>query len=191
MIALAVTMLAWSLRRDVANPKRWVALTATVALGVWFSYPLVFVAAGLGFFLVGLVIRTPHARAVVGFGVFGLVSAASWLASYLAFGRPQAQAAPFYSKLETWRGAFPPVGRPWEIPGWLLDVHTGNMLAYPLGANHYGSIVTALFVLAGVVRLARSNRALLVLLLGPLPLMFLASCFRFYPYGTSARTTLF
>ncbi len=191
LIALAATILAWSLRGNLLDGKRWLGLTLTVGLGVWFSYPLVFVAAGVGVFLVIQVTRTPHARAILGFGCFGIVSATSWLASYLAFGRPQALAAPFYSRLETWRGAFPPLGRPWQVPGWLLDVHTGNMLAYPLGGNHYASAGTTILVLIGAVRCWRTRRDLAILLLSPLPPMLLASCFRLYPYGTSARTTLF
>ncbi len=191
LIALAATVLAWSLRRDPSRLRRWAALTAVIGLGVWFSYPLIFVAASVGLFLVGRVIRDPRPRAIAGLVAFATLSAASWLASYLAFGRPQALAAPFYSRLETWRGAFPPLARPWEVPAWLLDVHTGNMLAYPLGGNNYASSVTTILVTLGAVRLWRSRRDLVVLLLGPLPFMLLASCFRLYPYGTSARTTLF
>jgi len=191
LLALGATILAWSIRRDVLAWRRWCALTLIVGLGVWFSYPLVLVAVGLGMFLAGRVVKVPHPRAVLGFSVFGGLTSMSWLASYLTFGRPQSQSAPFYSKLETWRGAFPPLGRPWELPGWLLDVHTGNMLAYPHGGNHYASVLTACLVLLGSVRLWRTRRDLLVLFLSPIPPMFLASCFHLYPYGTSARTTLF
>ena len=192
LLGLGATMLAWSLRDHPTSSRRWAALTLTVGLGVWFSYPLVFVAGGLGVFLLTrVVVRSAHARAVGAFLAFGAIGGGSWLASYLAFGRPQAQAAPFYSRIETWRGAFPPLGRPWAIPAWLLDVHTGNMLAYPLGANHFGSVATAALVAVGAARLWRSRRDLVLLLLSPLPLMLLASCFRLYPYGTSARTTLF
>ena len=191
LIALGATMLAWSLRENLGSGRRWAALTGLVGLGVWFSYPLVFVAVGLGMFLGGCLRRDPQRRGIIGFGAFGLIGAGSWLASYLAFGRPQAQAAPFYNRLETWRGAFPPFGRPWEIPGWLLDVHTGNMLAYPIGGNNYASVATTGLVTLGIVRLWRTRRDLLVLLLSPLVPMFLASCLRLYPYGTSARTTLF
>ncbi len=191
LIALGVTMLAWSIRRDVTSLRRWGALTLVAAVGVWCSYPLVFVVGGLGIFLASRLIRNPHGRGVLGFMLFGGIAGLSWLASYLAFGRPQAQAAPFYSRLETWRDAFPPFGRPWQIPGWLLDVHTGNMLAYPLGGNHYASVVTTILVILGVRRLWRVRPDLVVLLLSPLPPMLLASCFRLYPYGTSARTTLF
>jgi len=191
LLGLAATILAWSLRRDLSSLGKWSALTLTVGLGVWFSYPLVFVAVGLGLFLLAQVWRNPRPRAVLGFGLFGALAATSWLTSYLAFARPQSQAAPFYSKLETWRGAFPPLGRPWELPGWLLDVHTGNMLAYPHGGNNYASVATAILVLIGAVRFWKTRRDLAVLLLGPLPPMLLASCFHAYPYGTSARTTLF
>ncbi len=191
LLGLAATTLAWSLRRDLSASRKWVALTLTIGLGVWFSYPLVFVAVGLGLFLAGLVLKDHRPRALVAFGLFGALTAMSWLSSYLAFARPQSQAAPFYSKLETWRGAFPPLARPWELPGWLIDVHTGNMLAYPHGGNNFASTLTAGLVLIGAVRLWRSRRDLVVLLLSPLPPMLLASCFHVYPYGTSARTTLF
>ena len=191
LLALVATTLAWSLHRDPSSARRWLGLTVLVGLGVWCSYPLVFVAAGLGVVLAVRLTRERHGRGMVGFVSFGVVGAASWLASYLAFGRPQAQAAPFYHRLETWRGAFPPLGRPWELPGWLLDVHTGNMLAYPLGGNHYASAGTALLVVVGAVRVWRTRPALVMLLLSPMPPMLLASCLGLYPYGTSARTTLF
>ena len=191
LLALGATTIAWSLRRDETATKRWVALTVVVGLGVWFSYPLVLVATGLGLFLASRVIKSPQPRALVCCTMFAGLTSLSWLASYLTFGRPQSLAAPFYSKLETWRGAFPPLGRPWELPGWLVDVHTGNMLAYPQGGNNYASIATACLVLLGSIRLWRSHRDLLILLLSPMPPMFLASCFHLYPYGTSARTTLF
>jgi len=191
LIGLAATTLAWSLRRYPADLKRWAGLAMIVGLGVWFSYPLIFVAAGLGLFLASRISKNPDWRFVLGLVGFAGTAALSWLASYLVFGRPQALAAPFYSGLETWRGAFPPLGRPWELPGWLLDVHTGNMLAYPMGGNNYASVATTFLVGVGAVRLWRSRRDLVILLLSPLPLMLLASCFHLYPYGTSARTTLF
>ena len=39
---------------------------------------------------------------------------------------------------------------PWLLPFWLLDIHTGNMLAYPNGGNNFGSLATAVAVAAGL-----------------------------------------
>ena len=74
---------------------------------------------------------------------------------------------------------------------WLVDVHTGNMLAYPNGGNNFGSLATTVLVAVGALRLLRWRPALLALLLSPLGANLLAACLRRYPYGTSARTTLF
>ena len=190
LASLVVTGLGWSTWLDRRSGGRWLKLTLAVVFGVWFSYPLVFVAAGVGLVLGVGSIRDRDARSIAASALFGLVSAASWVVSYLVFARPQAADSPLYRQLKTWEGAFPPWGRPWAIPGWLLDVHTGNMLAYPHGGNNFGSLATAILVVAGCLAMARRRPALLALLLAPLlPTLAAASLGR-YPYGTSARTSL-
>ena len=191
MLSLMTTALAWSTWLDRESPRRWLALTVVVGVGVWFSYPLVFVAAGVGTVLASRVATNPTRRVVVLYLVFGAAISASWLTSYVAVAGPQARAAPFYTGLETWRGAFPPLGEPWRLPYWLLDVHTGNMLAYPNGGNNFGSAATALLVVLGGLALRKSRPALLAMLLSPLVPTLLASALQRYPYGTSARTTLY
>ena len=110
---------------------------------------------------------------------------------YVTTARPQSLAAPFYRDMPTWEDSFPPMSRPWELPWWLVKVHTGNMMAYPYGGNHFGSVATAVLVLIGMVVLWRRDRALLGLLLAPLGPAFLASAMHRYPYGTSARIALY
>jgi hypothetical protein len=119
------------------------------------------------------------------------VTLASWAVMYLTTARPQSLSAPFYRDMATWEDSFPPLARPWMLPWWLLKVHTGNMMAYPYGANDFGSAATALLVLAGARVLWRRDRALLGLLLAPLAPAFAAAAVHRYPYGTSARTALF
>src|SRR5262249_41511748 len=63
----------------------------------------------------------------------------------------------------------------------------GNMLAYPAGGRDGASTITLLLCLGGVVSLARRRRDLLVLLLMPFVLTFLAAVLGRYPYGGSAR----
>ncbi len=191
LLSLAITGLAWSAWQDRGSPRRWLALAATVVVGVWFSYPLIFVAAGVGLVLAAGVIREPRRPAIVGLVAFWLTAAASWLPFYAVFTRPQSLAAPLYTQLDTWRDAFPPWNRPWTLPYWLLDVHAGNMLAYPNGGNNFGSAATTVLVIAGILALRRRRPALLALLLAPLLPTFVASAFHRYPYGTSARTSLY
>ncbi len=191
-LSMATTALAWSIARRGESPGRWLAMTGVVAVGVWFSYPLIFVAGGVGLFLAGQISRRPSWRGAAWCSAFGVASVASWLVMYLGVARPQSRAAPFYTALTTWQGAFPPWSRPWRLPAWVLDVHTGNMLAYPNGGNHFASLATTILVGAGVVALIRARRpALPALLLSPLLPTLAASTFHLYPYGTSARTSLY
>ena len=57
-----------------------------------------------------------------------------------------------------WAESFPPFEQPWMVPLWLLDMHTGTMMAYPVGDKHGGSVVTFLLVVAGAWRLYRQDR---------------------------------
>ena len=191
LISLVATGLAWLTIRDPGSTRRWLALTAWIAVGVWFSYPLVLVAAGLGLVQAWTVASRPSRKGLILFAIFGLVTSASWLVSYFGVARPQIQVAPLYAELKTWKGAFPPISQPWLLPYWLLDVHTGNMLAYPVGGNHFASIGTAILVGFGGLVLWRTRPLLLALLLSPLVPTFLASALHRYPYGTSARVSLY
>ena len=75
------------------------------------------------------------------------------------------------------------------MPLWLLDMHTGTMMAYPVGDKHGGSVVTFLLVVAGAWALYRQDRkAILAMLLAPFALGLLAAVLGKYPYGGTART---
>ncbi len=49
-----------------------------------------------------------------------------------------------------WRGSFPPWDQPWKLPGWLIGVHVGNTLAYPIGGERGASTATLAALLVGV-----------------------------------------
>ncbi len=191
LASLVVTALAWNVQLSPKSPRRWLALSFATGLGVWFSYPLAFVAAGAWLVLAARVSRDRTGGMIAGLLGYGVVLAASWTALYALVERSQAASAPLYVQMKTWRGAFPPLSRPWMLPGWLLDVHTGNMLAYPNGGNDFGSTATAILVGFGILALGRYRPWLVALLLAPLGPTLVASAFRLYPYGTSARTTLY
>jgi len=157
------------------------AFAITAPLLVWWSYPSVFVAGGV------LAVAWLHDRRPALIGA-GALLAASFVLMYATVGGTQASAGSFHLESSHWIGAFPPFDRPWLLPYWLLDMHTGNMFAYPNGGNHFGSTATFLLFVAGAVTLWRTGRRrLLALLLSPFPLMLAAAALKKYPYGGSAR----
>ncbi len=199
-VAVVVTALGWKVHRRKSDPFAWLALVVASTVGVWCSYPAIFVCGAVGFLLLGDVVvafagRARHAhrgavRQAASLLVYGVLTCGGFGVMYVTYARPHAQAASNVTsfKIDTWQDARPPTDKPWMIPLWLLDVHTGNLLAYPIGGKNGGSTVTFVLVLVGSISLWRQRRRdLLWLLLGPLPLMLAASCLKLYPYGTSAR----
>ncbi len=200
LIALIITVLAWRVHVDINNPRRWIALAITLIIGAWFSYPVVFPAGGALLFLAGRVLwqertRDDDVRArssswvaplIMGI-ITSLLFAGSFLAMWFLFGKQQSLANDSNRELEGWLNAFPPITEPLGMIRWFFNTHTGNMMAYPIGGNHGGSSLTTLFVVFGIWTLWREKRALLLLLLSPLPFMFLAAAMEAYPYGDSAR----
>lgn len=192
-VALGLMTLGWRVWLEPRSGRRWAALVAAAVLGVWCSYPAVFPAASVGMLLGVRAWREKTPKLLGWASGYLLLLAASWAVMAVTFALPQAKASSWLLDLSTWRNAFPPLTRPWRIPWWLLDIHTGNMLAYPHGGHHFSSTQTFLLVLLGAWALWRQprRRPLLWLLLGPLPFALVAASLRKYPYGTSARIMLY
>jgi len=86
-----------------------------------------------------------------------------------------------------WSRGFPPAD-PLRLLVWLLDVHTAEMMSYPLGGKNGASAVTALLCLVGIRQLLTRGQAdLLRLLGGTFALTLVAAVLRGYPYGGGAR----
>jgi hypothetical protein len=131
---------------------------------------------------------------LAGLAAFAIIAAGSFLIVYILYTRPHALANPEYFREDggQWADSFPPFGKPWKLPFWLLNVHAGNMLAYPWGGNNFASSATLILVLVGsVVLWRRGQKDLLLMLLAPLAMTFIAAAMRKYPYGTSARISLY
>jgi hypothetical protein len=173
---------------------RWlIALVAVTPIAVFSSYPSVFVAGAASIVLLTQMRSASWAQRGW-FGLFNVVLLASFVAHYGIVAHQQidteeAQRAREFLRTY-WHDAFPPDDLlVWPL--WLLNVHTGNMLAYPIGANHGGSTLTFLLVLVGSVTLWRSGQhSLLALCWTPFGLNFIAALFNKYPFGASARITL-
>lgn len=202
LLAVGLVLAAIHLLRGIDSIARWAALTMLAVISVWFSYPSVFVSGGIGLALAGPVLRRSSrqdaasasadsgTQPVIPWLVYGAFLCASFGVSYMIVGRPQAAGASW--TLDSWGHAFPPLDVPSRIPGWLLYVHTGRLLAYPNGSNAYGSAGTLLLVCVGALVLWRARRrAIVAILLSPLLLNLVAAAMKKYPYGTSARISLF
>ena len=86
------------------------------------------------------------------------------------------------------------MSRDWRIPWWLIEIHCGRMMAYPQGGPNFASAGTFLLFLVGCIAMGRQGRAgrtLLALLLAPFVFTMAAAVFKKYPYGGSARTSLY
>lgn len=187
-VSLALLWLAWAVYRRSDSALRWVGLILATALGVWCSYPAVFIFGAVSMLLLLSLWQQRSRKQLLWFCIYILVVAGSFLAMYLLFAQTHEQSAVGMRAGNTWKNSFPPFAQPWRLPFWFIDIHTGNMMAYPVGGRDFGSTLTFLLVVAGSVALWRNRqKPLLLLLLAPLPLMLIAAAMKKYPYGTSAR----
>lgn len=192
---LYAVVFAWLTLEFLRRPERsrWlIALVGVTPLAVFSSYPSVFVGGAVSLVLLPVMRSASWSQRGL-FGAYNLVLVGSFLIHYGLVGHSatDAEAARRSNEFlrEYWKDAFPPAAV-WQWPTWLLQVHTGNMLAYPLGAARGGSSATFLLVLLGSVALWRSRqRALLALCWLPFALNLLAAILGKYPFGGSARIT--
>ncbi|MFO0837623.1 MAG: glycosyltransferase family 39 protein [Phycisphaerae bacterium] len=207
LTSLVLTMVAWGVWRNPRSAARWCGLVVLATLAPWCSYPAIFVCGAIAVFLAVRWRRAdgpaaePNYRAApaglvlgparIGTVAFSLMFVASFVWMYEVYGHPQAEFGAHLIEIRMWTESFPPIRRFWELPLWLITTHAGNMLAYPNGGKNGGSVVTLICVIAGVVTLWRTNRPLLLLLLGPLPLNFIAAAMERYPYGSTVRVSMY
>ena len=105
--------------------------------------------------------------------------------------RPQSEA--HLADMQTcWAHAFVPLDRPWQLPGWLLDTFTGQMLAYPVGGHCYGSTLTFLLCATALVVWWRRRRWIaLSVCVSPMVFTLFAAALRRYPCGDMVRFQLY
>ena len=186
LVSLCITLTAWNFL--TARSQRnvfWWALTCVV--GVWASYPSIFVAGGTCMVIFGYALIRQRTFLVSSIAV-GLATSLSFALMYYFIGNAQSAAAgDILVQLELWASTFPPWSEPSRFFSWFVHVHLGKMFAYPNGGNTGGSVLTfALFCLGGW-SLWRRERLKVLVLLSPFPLMFIAASLHAYPYGGSAR----
>ncbi|MBA3314957.1 MAG: glycosyltransferase family 39 protein [Planctomycetaceae bacterium] len=93
---------------------------------------------------------------------------------------------------EYWRVAFPPLSEPARLPAWLLEVHTSDLLAWPVGGGRGASAFTAVLAAIGFRQLVRKRDPFWgLLLLAPAGLNILAAAMQRYPYGGHFKFSMY
>jgi Dolichyl-phosphate-mannose-protein mannosyltransferase len=204
LLALAVE---WWTSADSTRRLRyqWI-LTAFTPLAVGLSLPAVFACGGVSAFLAFVLFQQsnqrlqqsqPHsgfglrnlgavARTVIrdgdwiAWGIFNVALLGSFGLMLKLFSRDHNVA----DMDHYWNYVFPPISAPWRLPMWFLNVHTGDLLAYPIGGSRGASSLTFVAVCCAVVSLWKGRRrTMLVLLLASPMLHLVASALQRYPYG--------
>lgn len=188
LVALALLTLALEWLREPGRTRWGWSLAAVAPVAVGLSHPAVFMAGGIGLALAPMAWRTRRSGGLAPWLAFGLATAATFLAMYVLFTADQVRDAAEGGMPTYWAGAFPPRTGLLPLAGWLADVHTGHMFAYPAGGARGLSGLTVACVGAAVIALMRRRRwAVLALLLAPFGLNLLAAAGHAYPYGRSPR----
>jgi hypothetical protein len=173
------------------QPRWLILLSLATPLALFSSYPVVFVAGAISIALVAMTWRQGW-KARLLWGAYNVVLLAAFLGHYFIAGQSQLHSPDRKATTEQgmqafWAEGFPP-SQPLALAKWLVLAHTGQMMAFPIGAQDGGSALTTLLCLVGGWHFWTSGRrALLVLCLAPFGLGLFASVLHRYPYGASCR----
>jgi hypothetical protein len=182
---------------------RWLwGMTLFLPLAIGLSYPAVFVAGGVSL-VIAFVLGRPMLSAMPAissaprissmrrawaawFG-YNVVLIGSFAAFFFLFARGQLTAERD-AMGAFWDHTFPPLSSPLKLAAWMVETHTSDLLAYPVGGERGASTLTFLCCAAGLVVLYRARRhEVLVWALAPLALTFVAAALHRYPYGGHIR----
>jgi len=185
LVALLLLILAFEvkLRPQLTSIRTLFAIS--ICLAPFFSYPSVFVIAGCLAALVLDGLLNSNKSQIIFATLLGLVAVSIFGIYYVFYIQPHSSANNIL--FVKWRDAFPPADA-WAFPGWLIKQSTGRIMAYPIGSNNYGSSLTFLAFLAGILSLTQKRQYyFLAILLLPFVFTIIASSLHLYPYGQSAR----
>jgi len=180
--SLVLVWLAVRWWQDPGN-RRWLwGLAVAGPLCVAISNPTIFVAGGASLALAWPVWRSRDRRAWLAFAAYNVLVAGVFLVLLRLVTSAQYATTQKFM-LDYWSGGFPP-WRPLALVSWLLSIHAGEMMAYPVGDDRFGSTLTLVCFIVGAVALARrKDRTAMTLVLAPLGLALVAAALRRYPYG--------
>jgi hypothetical protein len=192
LVALVLLSVAVEWWRAPDRNRLWWILALLTPMLFSLSNPAVFVAAGLSVALLPVVLAARKRSLIIAFAVYNLTLIGTFAVLYFAFTSAHSAALRSGYRWGYWRDAFPPWDQPWKLPLWLIETHTGNMLAYPVGDRNGASAATLALLLVGIAVLWRQGRRTpLWLLLAPFAMGLSAAALGQYPYGQAARVTLY
>jgi len=191
LCSIALTSAAWSVISRPDRVSRWVVLIVLGVVSPWCSYPSVFVGGGIGLVLTyALLTRRLGTTGAIGWLIFGVTLCCSAAAMYLLYARPHVQAvqdSALFHDPTSWSRTFPELTKPWTLPAWFYQEHLGTMFSYPHGGRAPRSAATFILFCIGIVWLWRRQRLLVLLMLSPFLVNFIAAAMHKYPYGGSQR----
>ena len=203
-ISLILTIMAveW-LRKPSRTGWLW-GLAGITPLAIGISFPAVFVAGGVS---LGLLFRIfsgggKKSRRLTPYIIFNLALIGAFILFFtISIGVQYKSEAWLHGpdpKTETfndasaWVKAFPPFDNPIHLALWLIELHTGNMFAYPNGGMNGASTMTFIcFITGALVLLRRKRGKVLIILIAPFLPAFIAAALHKYPYGYNTRFTLY
>ncbi|HEY2840680.1 MAG TPA: glycosyltransferase family 39 protein [Pirellulales bacterium] len=179
LVLIVLAVRAWQQPEN----RRWLwALVVVGPLMVALSYPTVFVAGGVCLALAWSAFERRDWRAFTPLAIYNLAFVATFgLLLQLVSSGQYKSCSDFM--IDYWKGGFPPAN-PFHLAKWLFIQHSSEMMAYPMGDDHGGSIVSFFFFAIGVGAVIRRRQfTLSTMVLAPLGLALLAAALRRYPYG--------
>lgn len=202
LIFLAIILEWWrsasfhdSIHSQHSNRWLWGLLVFT-PFGLGLSYPAVFAAGAASLFLGIVILRNALAqrslfsvKSLVPWLIWNVVLVSSFLLIMSLAARGQNESELDWMG-DYWKDTFPPMSTPAELPGWLLKIHAGSLLAFPVGGEHGASSLTLISLIAGAVLIWRKQKLLAVLLFSPAMLHLIAAGLERYPYGGHVKFSM-
>jgi len=186
LVSLVLMTLAVSWWQQPQRMRPLWVLTALLPLALSLSYAAVFVAGGISLVVGYTQWSSGDRRGWTAWIAFNVVLCGSFAALVLLASNQSA--AELEWMRANWHKAFPPVTRPLELLWWVVEIHSGTMLGYPVGGAEGTGVPAFLCIVVAFVILARRKRHKLFLLaLAPMVLHLVAAALQRYPYGIHAK----
>ncbi|MFZ1985916.1 MAG: hypothetical protein WAU91_15975, partial [Desulfatitalea sp.] len=175
-IALGLVLLAWPARTLLQSKRQfWVLFLSGVA-AVWFSFPALFVLAGIAMVFWYKAIKNQHWKTIVPLALISL----AWVASFIIHYYLLRSGGEYDNLADAWSDRFVVL-----LPKTIKDIKHNSYLLYYVFRNPVWTIHPAVSIpifLIGCALLWKNNRTFFFLILLPLVLNYFSSGLHAYPF---------